>query len=136
MIFEIEKEKELERIVRYILKNHREQRIFFLSGDLGTGKTSFVKAFCQYLNSKDDVNSPTFTILNQYQTDLGTVHHMDLYRLKEPNDLIETGIYEIMDSGDYCFVEWPELLREYMVLDAIEIKISITSESKRKIVIS
>jgi tRNA threonylcarbamoyladenosine biosynthesis protein TsaE len=136
MIFEIEKEKELEKIVRYILKNHREQRIFFLSGDLGTGKTSFVKAFCQYLNSKDDVNSPTFTILNQYQTDLGTVHHMDLYRLKEPNDLIETGIYEIMDSGDYCFVEWPELLREYMVLDAIEIKISITSESKRKIVIS
>ena len=85
-------------------------RIFLLTGDLGAGKTSFVKAFCEAAGVDDPASSPTFSLVNAYLSPIhGTIYHMDLYRLSRELDLDQIGFDEYIDSGNLCFIEWPEL---------------------------
>lgn len=85
-------------------------RIFLLSGDLGAGKTAFVRAFCESIDAGQQVNSPTFSLVNAYDTTAyGTIYHMDLYRLTREEDLDQIGFNEYTGSGNICFIEWPDL---------------------------
>lgn len=83
-------------------------RIWLLEGDLGSGKTTLIKHLCEHLGVTSPVNSPTFSLVNEYLTDQGSsVFHFDLYRLKNLREAHEIGIEEYLDSGSYCFIEWP-----------------------------
>lgn len=83
--------------------------VICLSGDLGVGKTIFTKGVCEFFGVEDVVNSPTFTIVNEYESSSGTVlYHFDMYRLEEPEELIEIGFDDYLNSGAVCLIEWPE----------------------------
>jgi len=84
-------------------------KVFAFNGEMGAGKTTFIHALCEAMKVKDTITSPTFSIINQYNTDDDrAVYHMDLYRIKDENEATHAGIEDCLYSGDTCFVEWPE----------------------------
>lgn len=98
-------------------------RIFLLTGDLGAGKTTLVKAFAKVLGIVDPVTSPTFSLVQEYGSpQFGRVVHMDLYRIVNPEELVQLGLEEYLDSGDICLIEWPaiamgQILPPYVRID-------------------
>lgn len=107
--------------------------IFALSGTLGMGKSVFARAFVQELCGVQDVPSPTFTLLQTYQTDGFDVYHFDLYRLKYPDEIFELGIEDAIYNG-VCLIEWPEKMGGYLPKDVFKVNI-IPDSGGRKIVI-
>ena len=106
--------------------------IVLLKGELGSGKTTFVKALCQQIGVMDPVSSPTFSLVQEYRSpSRGTVYHMDLYRLKTPNELEQIGFEEYLDSGNICLIEWPELGQTYYTMPFITIEIHMESPNIR-----
>ena len=103
--------EELRQVVDVIQQwISRGLRIFLLTGDLGAGKTALVRAFCEAIDAGDQVSSPTFSLVNAYDTvAYGTIYHMDLYRLTREADLDQIGFEEYTGSGHICFIEWPDL---------------------------
>ena len=98
-------------------------KLVFLEGELGSGKTTLIKQFCKELGFKNQVTSPTFPLLNIYKYNEKNIYHADLYRLKNIDEINELGFYEVMESNNWFFVEWPELL--YAVIDFPYTKIKI-----------
>jgi len=87
------------------------KNIVLLKGDLGTGKTTFVKAFMKLFGSQNQVSSPTYALINEYLLSNGkTIYHMDLYRLNSLDEALNIGIEEYLHSQNLCFIEWPELI--------------------------
>ena len=126
--------EDLKSAAEDILKHCNESRIFLFHGDLGTGKTSLIKYLCEYLGNGDTVNSPTFSIINQYPLDSkNVIYHMDLYRIKDIDELQDIGIDEYLFSNEYCFIEWPKLI--YQIYDdyCYQIKIEVDENKCRKI---
>ena len=132
----LRKPTEAEEVARFILQSHAEARVFALVGDLGAGKTTLIKAFCKALGVADQTSSPSFAIVNEYRTDTGDpLYHFDLYRLKAAEELDGIGFDEYLDSGHYCFIEWPELIEGLLPEDTVRIKMEIIGDSSRKILI-
>ena len=98
-------------------------KLVFIEGELGSGKTTLIKQFCKELGFKNQVTSPTFPLLNIYKNNEKNIYHADLYRLKNIDEINELGFYEVMESNNWFFVEWPELL--YGVIDFPYTKIKI-----------
>ena len=98
-------------------------KLVFLEGELGSGKTTLIKQICKELGFKNQVTSPTFPLLNIYKNNEKNIYHADLYRLKNIDEINELGFYEVMESNNWFFVEWPELL--YGVIDFPYTKIKI-----------
>jgi tRNA threonylcarbamoyladenosine biosynthesis protein TsaE len=129
--------EDLKEVVRQLEHFAPDAKIFFLEGELGAGKTTFVKKFCEEKNIKDLVSSPTFSLVNEY---LGTdihgkpfrVFHLDLYRLKNTEEALEMGIEEYLYSGDYCFIEWPGIIESISPKDVVRIQIQLLEDSSRK----
>jgi tRNA threonylcarbamoyladenosine biosynthesis protein TsaE len=102
---------EIENVSELLLSSFEGERIFLFQGTLGAGKTTFIKSLCKKLGVTDETSSPTFSIVNAYKTKSNAyIYHMDLYRVENKNDLINIGIVEYLQSGHYCFIEWPELI--------------------------
>ncbi len=108
-------------------------RIFAIYGPLGAGKTTLVKGFAEVLGSKDIVNSPTFSIVNEYDSPHGSIFHFDFYRIKHLEEVYDLGYEEYFFSGDYCFVEWPELIGPLIPEEAVLIRIINTGPLNRVI---
>ena len=101
---------DLPQLVREILGDCIDSKIFVFYGNLGAGKTTLIKTLCQQLGYKGDVTSPTFSLVNHYKTLEIDIYHMDLYRLKDEEEALEIGIEEYLYSGAYCFIEWPQVV--------------------------
>ena len=106
--------------------------VIALSGALGTGKTSFARAFVRALGVADEVPSPTFTLVQTYDTASGTIWHFDLYRLAQPEDAYELGLEEAMGDG-ISLIEWPERLGALLPRERLDIALAMgaTPESRR-----
>lgn len=124
--FEIsaETEQDLPQVARAILDFAGSAKIFLLHGAMGSGKTTLVKAMATALGSRDRFSSPTYAIINEYQAEGSKIYHMDLYRLKSVDELPELGFEEYVHSGDYCFIEWPEIAEDLLPPGYVEINIS------------
>ncbi len=105
-------------------------RIFIFYGEMGSGKTTLIKEICKHLGSADNLSSPTFSIVNEYEYSNGKIFHFDLYRLKNSEELLDLGFEEYINSGNYCFIEWPKLAEPLLSNDTIKIELS-TSENIR-----
>lgn len=114
--FTIKDENEWQEIISIILPNI-QHNILLLKGDLGAGKTTFTKHLLHQLGSKDEISSPTYSIVNEYNTPKGKIFHFDLYRLKNVEEAYDIGIEDYLDSGFLNIIEWPEIyeneLKEY-----------------------
>lgn len=95
-------------------------------GEIGAGKTTLITALCELLETSDIASSPTFSIVNVYQGSKDQVYHMDLYRLNDIEEAFGIGIEEYLDSPNYCFIEWPEII-EPILIDVPLVKVSINS---------
>ncbi len=133
-------EDDLPGIAEKIIATAGNRKKFALNGDLGAGKTAFVKAFCRQLGVPDNVTSPTFSLVNEYTYCLpdGTeraLHHLDLYRLNTLDEALGIGIEDYLYDDSYCLIEWPDLVDSILPEDAVHIFISILPDSGRKILI-
>jgi tRNA threonylcarbamoyladenosine biosynthesis protein TsaE len=126
----------LDSAATRILTTFPGRRVFALFGSMGAGKTTFIKALCRKLNVKDIVNSPTFAIVNEYLTIKGeSVYHFDFYRLKKESEAIEIGYEEYVNSGCYCFMEWPEKILNLLPKGYVSIRLDADDETAVRTII-
>lgn len=107
-------ESEVNLLAKQLLHFAGDCRMFLFEGAMGAGKTTLIKALCQNLGSTDSLSSPSYSLVNEYRYPAGKLFHFDLYRLNSEHDLLDLGIEEYLDSGHYCFVEWPEKMLPLM----------------------
>ncbi len=101
--------QELDEIGNQLLKNFGNQKKIVFFGEMGVGKTTLIKSICKALNVQDIVTSPTFSVVNEYQTDIGSaIFHFDFFRIKNKEELLDLGFEEYIYSDNYCLIEWPE----------------------------
>ena len=121
-----------------ILKVCEPHRVFAFDGKMGAGKTTFIKKLCEEMGTADVVNSPTFAIVNVYDVEQpyrGEVYHFDCYRLKDIREAIDFGAEEYLYSGNYCFIEWPDIIESLLPEDTIRAKIEPMPNGDRQLVI-
>lgn len=108
-----------------LLNTFPDARIFAFYGKMGAGKTTFIKAICAELKVLDVVASPTFAIVSAYNTDGNEmIYHFDFYRIKKLEEVFDIGYEEYFFSGEYCFVEWPEMIEPLLPDGTVKVKIS------------
>ncbi len=113
----------------------RPGQVICLYGELGVGKTVFAKGLCKALGVTDYVNSPTFTLVNEYEGTSGPVYHFDLYRIEEPEELYEIGFDEYISRGTAVIIEWPEQGGNLLPPKRLEVKLTREGEDGRRITI-
>ena len=100
-------------------------RVWLIHGEMGTGKTTLIKSICEQLGVEDNVTSPTFSIINEYQSTKEPVYHFDFYRVRTIEEALKAGVEDYFYSGHYCFIEWPEIIlpilpRQYLIVSIEE----------------
>ncbi len=119
-------------ISRKILDTCKEKKIFLFSGRIGAGKTTLIKDFCQILGVREEVVSPTFSLVHEYEGANGSIYHFDFYRIQHEEEAYDIGIEEYFDSGAYCFVEWPEKIKNMVPDDSVLISIDVLDHEVRQ----
>jgi tRNA threonylcarbamoyladenosine biosynthesis protein TsaE len=105
----------LPEIARKIIETYPDERVFALYGDLGAGKTTLIKELCKVLGVTDEVTSPSFAIINEYDAGgIDLVYHFDFYRIKKLEEVMDIGYEEYLFSGYYCFLEWADKIEELL----------------------
>jgi tRNA threonylcarbamoyladenosine biosynthesis protein TsaE len=100
---------------------------------MGAGKTTFIKALCLQLGVTDTVSSPTFSIVNEYESPGGSVYHFDFYRLKDQSEAFDLGYEDYLYSGQYCLIEWPEKIPDLIPPRVVKVNLELTDDDKRSL---
>src|SRR5436190_1950489 len=104
-------------------------RVFAFFGEMGSGKTTFIKILCRELGAIENVSSPTFSLVNEYRDKNGKpIYHFDFYRINSEKEAVDIGLEEYFSSGHYCFVEWSEKILHLLPEDAVRVSISVKNE--------
>lgn len=117
-----------------MLQKTAPHRVYAFYGKMGAGKTTFIKQLCEEMGTADVVNSPTFAIVNVYDVETpyrGEVYHFDCYRLKDIREAVDFGAEEYLYSGNYCFIEWPEMIDRLLPEDTVEVHIEVQANGDR-----
>jgi tRNA threonylcarbamoyladenosine biosynthesis protein TsaE len=124
---------DLQKIAKEIIRNTTHKTLLFY-GEMGVGKTTLIKEICKELNVLDTISSPTFSLVNEYQTtNSETVFHFDFYRIEDEIEAYDIGIEDYLDSQNWCLIEWPQNVENLLPLDAVEIHLSILENEQRNI---
>tara|TARA_B100001093_G_scaffold61320_1_gene51612 strand:+ start:16652 stop:17071 length:420 start_codon:yes stop_codon:yes gene_type:complete len=124
---------EIKKISSFIIKNSITNYYFF-KGKVGVGKTTLIKQICNDLGCNENVNSPTFSLVNEYIGNSRLIIHMDLFRLKNKEELVDLGILEYLDKiNSLLIIEWPEILLENILISHTLIELRHVNKSERKI---
>lgn len=107
--------EEIANVAAEIAELTKEYPICLFMGEVGAGKTTLIKAICVALGVRAEMSSPTFSLVNEYESVNRTIYHMDLYRLETQREAFEAGITEYLDSGDICLIEWPEIIMDLLL---------------------
>ncbi len=125
---------ELREVAAELVTAFPEERVFAFYGKMGAGKTTFIREVCLFLGSDDVVTSPTFAIINEYQTPGGEpLYHFDFYRLKELAEAYDLGYEDYFFSGCYCLIEWPEKVTPLLPPEHVEVTLTEDGETTRTI---
>jgi tRNA threonylcarbamoyladenosine biosynthesis protein TsaE len=134
LIFKLD---EIQDAAKTVLASIPKYKVFAFHGEMGVGKTTFIHSLCEALSVTDTVTSPTFSIINEYNTASGgIVYHMDLYRLKSNEEAINAGVEDCLFSGNICLVEWPENAPGIFPEDTLHIIIAVVDTNTRKLQIN
>lgn len=130
----IETLSQIEGVAKQFLSYNSDVNVFAIFGEMGAGKTTFIKALCKVLGVKDEVTSPTFTLINEYSGAGQTaICHADLYRLESQRELMEIGLEEYLYGSHICFIEWPQLSLDLLPEGSIKLTIEVVEELSRVI---
>lgn len=130
----IENINEIQNSAKEFLSHFKEPAVLAFFGEMGAGKTTFIKAICQELGVIDTVNSPTFAIVNEYQTKSeNNIFHFDLYRMEKPEEVLDIGFEDYIYSGNWCFIEWPQIAEPFFPKQIVMINIEEVKNGVRKI---
>ena len=125
---------EIENAAREMAAEMGDYTIFAFYGEMGAGKTTFIKALCEALGVEDDItNSPSFSIINEYRSDSTAelIYHFDCYRLEKLEEAEDIGVEDYFDSGAICLIEWPERIKELLPYDTVEVDIKVNDDLSR-----
>ncbi len=123
--------EETKVVAKELAKTLTPGAIVTLNGDLGAGKTTMVQLICKELGVNEYVNSPTFTIVNEYESGKWKVNHIDFYRVKHSDELLEIGLEQYFNDKDITFIEWAELFEEILPEKVIRIDIELADGERR-----
>ena len=125
-----------------ILEKCGDRRVFAFNGNMGAGKTTFIKCLCEAMGTEDVVNSPTFAIVNVYEVEelkgengkvKTEVYHFDCYRIKDLREAMDMGTEEYLYSGNYCFIEWAEMIEPLLPDDLVTVEIEVLENGDREL---
>lgn len=132
MIIQAGAPEELEQAGKALLAGFPDQRVFAFYGQLGVGKTTFVKAICRLLAVEDVVSSPTYSLINEYRLAGGdSVYHFDFYRVKKLEEVFDLGYEDYFYSGSFCFIEWPERLEPLIPASCCRVYMQEEADGRR-----
>ena len=123
----------LETAATKFLKEIGQNRLVALYGAMGAGKTTFTTAVCKALGVEEDaISSPTFAIVNEYRSRGGeSIFHFDFYRINKPAEALDIGLYDYLDSGCLCIMEWPENIEDLLPEETLKVSITVSSSGSR-----
>ena len=128
----IHSESELFEAGQRLLAEFPDSLVFCFYGEMGAGKTTFIKEICRGLGVSDTTSSPTFAIVNEYITDEGeSIYHFDFYRIEKLEDAYEIGVEDYLYSGNYCFIEWAENIAPLVQPDFVKVHITVGPNDER-----
>ena len=133
-IIEIGSLDELDNVAREVLDSLAGRSVVAFDAPMGAGKTTLISRIAAMLNADDDVASPTFAIVNQYEGDR-TIFHFDMYRIERVEEALDFGCEEYFASGELCLVEWPEKIEPLLPEETMVVRIEIKSDTERRFVI-
>jgi tRNA threonylcarbamoyladenosine biosynthesis protein TsaE len=138
MTIEIKELENIREAARQFVENIGNHRVFAFYGQMGAGKTTFIKAICEELGVEDVITSPTFAIVNEYTLTShllslasDSIYHFDFYRIKKLEEVYDMGFEDYFYSGSLCFIEWPELIEEVLPEDAVKVTIEENPDGTR-----
>lgn len=133
MIYSI---SEIHKAVEVIKSHLDKNKVVLFNGSMGAGKTTLISAVCKSMGSTDELSSPTFSIVNEYSSKMGTIYHFDFYRIKSIEEAFDFGLEEYLYSGNYCFLEWAEKVEVLLPETLMIVDISLIDENTRALNIS
>ena len=122
-------------VAQTFLKEIGDKRVIAFFGNMGVGKTTFIKEVCKQLGVTDVVNSPTFAVINEYASNVGPIYHFDFYRIKNIEEAYDFGYEDYFYSGNFCFIEWSEKIVDILPDDCIQVTLTELENGNRKFVI-
>ena len=126
--------EDLDRAAGEFLEKIGENTLVALFAPMGSGKTTFTTAVCRVLGVTDPVGSPTFAIVNEYmRADGDPMYHFDFYRINKLQEAVEIGLYDYLDSGYLCMMEWPENIEELLPEETLKVHIQVNPDQSRTI---
>lgn len=126
--------KDIDKVAIELMAYSQQMQLWLFYGDLGSGKTTLIKALCKCLGVKNNVSSATYPIINEYlDRSNALIYHCDFYRIKNYREAIDLGTEEILHGDNFCFVEWPSRIENLLPQNNISIHLSYGSENIRKI---
>jgi tRNA threonylcarbamoyladenosine biosynthesis protein TsaE len=128
----IESPQKIDQPAKEFLRILGDRKVVAFYGEMGAGKTTFIKALCRELNVLDGVSSPTFALVYEYhKPDESAIYHFDFYRINSPTELFDLGYEDYFYSGNLCFIEWPEKAAHLIPPDALRVYITVLKDGKR-----
>jgi tRNA threonylcarbamoyladenosine biosynthesis protein TsaE len=125
--------EDLSEVAAELISSAKNKTLLFY-GQMGVGKTTLIKEICKELKVQDTISSPTFSLVNEYQTlENKKVFHFDFYRITDEEEALDMGIEEYFYNNDWCLIEWPENIENLLPLDAVEIHLTILDNEQRNI---
>ena len=126
---------DIDRAAREFLAETYGYPIIAFYAPMGAGKTTFTTAICRVLGVRDDaVSSPSFSIVNEYRTASGEpLYHFDFYRIAKPEEALDIGLYDYLDSGCTCIMEWPENIEDLLPEETLRVRITVNPDESRTV---
>jgi tRNA threonylcarbamoyladenosine biosynthesis protein TsaE len=124
---------EINIAAQWLINRGQGHNLWLFEGAMGAGKTTLIRALCEALGVTDTVQSPTFSIVNEYITAQKTIYHFDCYRLKNEIEALDIGIEEYLDSGNLCMIEWPKKIEGLLPLHTIQFNIETLENNQRRL---
>ncbi|XMO86179.1 tRNA (adenosine(37)-N6)-threonylcarbamoyltransferase complex ATPase subunit type 1 TsaE [Algibacter sp. AS12] len=121
---------DVEQVAKQIIENSKSKTLLFF-GDMGVGKTTLIKTIVKILGCMDEVSSPTFSIVNEYDLNEGKIYHFDLYRINDIEETYNFGIEDYLDSNFWKLIEWPEIIEPLLIDNVSKIEIKLESNNQR-----